>query len=95
MSNDSQARDGWGEAPLRDLIPRLEELERRLRSAVSSHPAATLALAAAAGVALGLMPRRLKLAALAMSAHSFAPLALRALDLAFFEAASKDPHRRM
>jgi len=90
----SAERDPRSEALLRDLTPRLDEFERRLRSAIRRYPAVTLGLTAVAGVSLGLLQRPLKLAALAMSARVLAALALRRLDSAFFEDASNDLHRR-
>jgi hypothetical protein len=97
MSTDAHASGEreWTRARQRDFTARLEGLERRLRSAIRRHPAAALTLTAVVGVSLGLLPRSLKLAALALSARALAPLALRKLDSAFFEDASNDPHRRM
>ncbi len=87
MNRDAHApgeREWPSEAGPRDFTPRLEELERRLISAVERRPAATLAVAALAGFTLGCLPARWTLAALGLGARVIAPLAAGRLDAALF-----------
>jgi hypothetical protein len=77
-------REGSWEGDPGDFTPRLEELKWRLRSAVDRRPAATLALAAAAGFTLAVLPRRRLVGALALGGRALGPLALRRLDAALF-----------
>ena len=80
----AREREGSWEGDPGELTSRLEELKWRLRSAVDRRPVATLALAAATGFTLAVLPRRWLVGAVAFGGRALGPLALRRLDAALF-----------